>query len=85
MFIGLSMLLTNSLQWRSALKTFVPIAPEQVNVKPILESIRWAPSAFGVQPYHVHVVTDSALKAKLRTASYDQPQVLYPLSRLPSV
>lgn len=68
--------LIQSLSWRSALKSFSPIAPSQVNIQPILEAARLAPSAFGVQPYHIHVVSDPELKTKLREVSYDQPQVL---------
>ncbi len=67
--------LIRSLLWRSALKSFVPIVPELVNVKPILEAIQQSPSGFGVQPYHIHDVTNKDLKAELRKVSYDQPQV----------
>lgn len=68
--------LIKSLLWRSALKSFVPIAPELVNVKPILEAIQWSPSAFGVQPYNVHVVSDPKLKEELYPVSYNQAQVM---------
>ncbi|RYG69111.1 hypothetical protein EON64_03545 [archaeon] len=67
--------LLNSLLWRSALKSFHPIAPSLVNIQPILECIRWAPSSNGVSPYDIHVVTDDSLKKALREASFDQPQV----------
>jgi hypothetical protein len=67
--------LIQSLSWRSALKSFAPISPNMVNIQPILEATRLAPSAFGVQPYHIHVVSDPELKTKLREVSYDQPQV----------
>ena len=68
-------LLVKSLVWRAALKTFLPIDPVAVNVAPILEATRLAPSAFGVQPYDIHVITDPELKTQLREVSYDQAQV----------
>jgi nitroreductase/dihydropteridine reductase len=67
--------LLKGLTWRSAIKTFAPIAPNQVNITPILEAARLAPSSFGLQPYNIHVVTNNDLKIKLREVSYDQPQV----------
>lgn len=67
--------LLRSLSWRSALKTFVPVAPNSVDISPILEAARMAPSSFGVQPYHIHVVTDPELKERLRVVSFDQPQI----------
>lgn len=68
-------LLVKSLLWRSALKSFFPIDPVAVNVLPILEATRLAPSAFGVQPYDIHVITDPQLKTDLREVSYNQAQV----------
>jgi nitroreductase/dihydropteridine reductase len=67
--------LVNSLLWRSAVKTFKPVPKGSVDISPVLESIRLAPSSFGIQPYHVHVVTNTELKKRLREVSYDQPQV----------
>lgn len=64
-----------SLNWRSALKTFKPIAPEQVDIKSILNAARMAPSSFGVQPFNIHVVVNPELKKQLREVSYNQPQV----------
>lgn len=68
--------IVNSLQWRHAIKLFKPIPTgHQVNIKPILEAIRLSPSAFGMQPYNIHVVTNPELKKKLREVSFNQPQV----------
>lgn len=63
------------LKWRSALKTFKPIEPTKVNIEPVLEAARLAPSSFGLQPYNIHVVTNPELKKSLREVSFDQPQV----------
>jgi nitroreductase len=65
----------SGLLWRAALKSFHPVPPPSVDVQPILDAIQLAPSAFGVQPYDIHVITDPDVKAQLRNASYNQPQV----------
>lgn len=68
--------LVHSLNWRSALKSFAPIAPELVQLQPILEAARLAPSSFGLQPYNIHVVVNKDVKSELRKVSFDQPQAL---------
>ncbi|HWQ60623.1 MAG TPA: NAD(P)H-dependent oxidoreductase [Candidatus Fimivivens sp.] len=63
------------LDWRFATKKFDPekrVSDE--SVAKILEAIRMTPSAYGLQPYHVRVVTDAETKKKLSDASYGQPQ-----------
>lgn len=67
--------IVQSLLWRAALKTFNPVPPTSVDIQPILDAIQLAPSAYGVQPYDIHVVTDDALKERLRAVSYNQQQV----------
>src|SRR4051812_46029511 len=62
------------LMWRSALKHFAPIQPHLVQIEPILEAARLAPSSFGLQPYNIHVVTNKDVKSKLREVSYNQTQ-----------
>lgn len=61
------------LQWRRALKTF---SAGSVNIDPILQAVTLAPSSYGLQPYHVHVVSDVETKQKLRAVSFDQQQVM---------
>ncbi len=63
--------------WRAALKSFNRVPPASIDIQPILDAIQLAPSAFGVQPYDIHVVTDENVKAKLKAASYNQQQVLF--------
>lgn len=41
----------------------------------LLDATRWTPSGYNLQPTHFYVVTEPALKAKLRAACMDQPQV----------
>lgn len=66
----------DQLQWRFASKRF-DTAKQVSNsdLEKILESIRFTPSSYGMQPYHVHVVSDPQVQKKLREASYDQAQV----------
>lgn len=68
--------LMQGMHWRRAVKGFQSGAV--VDVSKILEAISLAPSSSGVTPYRVHVVTDQALKLRLRAASYDQAQVATP-------
>src|SRR3989344_5704655 len=64
------------LDWRFATKKFdatKKLTSEQLNE--IIRAVRFAPTSFGVQPFHVVVVTDTALRKELRAISYDQSQV----------
>jgi nitroreductase/dihydropteridine reductase len=63
--------LTN-LKWRRAEKFF---APGSVNIEPIKTAIINAPSAYGMQPYHVLVIRDKKLKEKLKPVCMDQNQI----------
>jgi nitroreductase len=62
----------NNLKWRRSEKHF---APGWVNIKPIENAIINAPSSYGMQPYHVFVIVDKELRAKLSPACYNQPQI----------
>jgi nitroreductase len=68
--------MNEALQWRYAVKAFDPkgVVPDQ-KVEQILEAARLAPSSFGLQPYHVTVITDQSLKGQLRPVSYNQSQI----------
>lgn len=63
--------LTN-LKWRRAEKHF---APGKVNIEPIKKAIINAPSSYGMQPYHVYLITDQELKEKLKPVCYEQSQI----------
>ena len=68
--------LINQLNWRYATKVFDSsrkIAPEVW--EKLEEVLVLTPSSFGLQPYKFVVVTDPALKAKLRPASWNQSQI----------
>src|SRR5690606_19487688 len=65
-----------NLHWRFATKTFDPSQKVSAeNLQKILEAIRLSPSSFGLQPYHVHVITAPELRTHLRSHAWDQPQV----------
>ncbi len=64
------------LNWRYATKKFdtsKKVTDEQLAT--IENAIKMAPTSFGLQPFHVIVVSNPELKTKLRGASWDQSQV----------
>lgn len=64
------------LNWRYATKKFNPARkiPEQEFCE-LLESLRLAPSSYGLQPWKFIVVRDEDLRKTLRSHAWDQPQV----------
>lgn len=68
--------LEEALTLRYATKVFDPsksIAPEDEKV--LLESLRLAPSSYGLQPWKWIIVKNKELRAKLRAVSWNQSQV----------
>lgn len=64
-------------KWRYATKKMDPTkAVPSETVERILEAIRLAPTSSGLQPFEVLVITDPALRAKIRTVAKDQPQTV---------
>lgn len=66
----------SQLDWRFATKSFdatKTLSPELQSK--IEHAIQMAPSSFGLQPFHVVIITDPKIRAELREASYSQPQV----------
>ena len=65
-----------ALAWRYATKVFDPARRIPAEVWAALErSLVATPSSYGLQPWKFIVITDPALKAKLRPASWNQAQV----------
>lgn len=65
----------DQLDWRRAVKTYDPEKKlSEETIQHILRATQMAPSSFGIQPYHVYVVTDVAVREKLRAAAWDQAQ-----------
>ncbi|GAB3925196.1 NAD(P)H-dependent oxidoreductase [Mucilaginibacter myungsuensis] len=70
------MALLEDLKWRAAIKIFdadKKVSDEQLN--DLLAAARLAPSSGGLQPYRIIVVTDPAVRAKLREVGYNQAQI----------
>jgi nitroreductase len=68
--------LISALNWRYATKVFDPARKiSSKDLDTLLQSLVLTPSSFGLQPYRFLVVTDPALKARLREASWGQSQI----------
>ncbi|WP_439135460.1 NAD(P)H-dependent oxidoreductase [Pseudomaricurvus sp.] len=67
--------LLQALNWRYAVKQFSDQSLDSERLDVLLEAARLSPSAYGLQPYRLFVVTDKALRTKLPQYSYDQNKV----------
>ena len=66
----------SQLSWRFATKSFDTTKKvSEADLSKILHAIRLAPTSYGLQPFHVHVISDQFVQTKLREASYDQAQL----------
>jgi len=61
-----------NLLWRRAEKHFLPGV---VNIENIKLAIINAPTSYGIQPFHVLVITNPEVKTKLKEACYNQSQI----------
>jgi nitroreductase/dihydropteridine reductase len=66
----------DKLNWRYAVKKFNGEKITTENLEKILEAIRMAPSASGLQPYHILVIEDQALREKLFEHAKGNPKIL---------
>ncbi len=65
-----------SLQWRYATKKFdssKKLSEEQLNF--ILDSLQLSASSYGLQPYHIFVITNTKIRETLKAASWGQSQI----------
>lgn len=64
------------LHWRYATKKFDPaqVIPQPV-LENILESLRLAPSSFGLQPWKFLIIRDMELRKKIQPIAWNQPQI----------
>lgn len=66
----------DSLQWRYATKKFDPERRiSDADLAQLLQAIRMSASSYGLQPYKVLVIRDPELRAQLRPACWNQPQI----------
>lgn len=68
--------LIESLQWRYATKKMSGQQVPQDKIDYILEAIRLSPSSSGLQPYEIIVVTNEALKEKIKPIAFGQSQII---------
>lgn len=62
--------------WRYAAKKFdtsKKVSPQDIET--LLEATRLSASSYGIQPYHVFVITDPAVRERLKEASNGQAQI----------
>ncbi|MBY0308304.1 MAG: nitroreductase family protein, partial [Phycisphaerales bacterium] len=63
-------------RWRYATKKFDPARKIPAHTwRHIEEAIVLSPSSYGLQPWKVIVIETPALRARLREASWNQPQI----------
>ena len=71
------MSLIEKLQWRYATKKMDPTKSVPLErVEKILEAIRLTASSSGLQPYEVLVITNKAIREKIKTIAWDQSQIV---------
>jgi nitroreductase len=67
--------LIESLEWRYATKRMNGEQIPDEKLQHILDAVQLAPSSFGLTPYNVILVQDPAIKEKLTTHCFNQPQI----------
>lgn len=65
------------LRWRYATKRFDPtFVIDEATWNALEQALVLAPSSYGLQPWRFVVVDDPAVRARLRAASWNQPQIV---------
>lgn len=65
------------LQWRYATKKFdASKKVSEKDLETLLEAVQLSASSYGLQPYHVFVITDAELRKKLQPVSWGQTQIV---------
>lgn len=63
-------------KWRYATKKFdasKKVSEEDLQI--LLEATQLSASSYGLQPYHIYVISDQGIKEKLRPVSWNQSQI----------
>jgi nitroreductase/dihydropteridine reductase len=76
LFLSFLMDFFAALNWRYAAKHLNGQVVPAAKVDAILEAVRLAASSIGIQPYHITVVSNHALKARIHEQACQQPQVV---------
>ncbi len=65
------------LQWRYATKKFdTSKKVSEEDLATLLEAVQLSASSYGLQPYHVFIITDTELRKKLQPVSWGQTQIV---------
>lgn len=70
------MKVSEAIRARRAVKAFDPshrMSEEDINE--LVDAVRWSPSALNIQHTRLAIVTDPALRAKIREVGWNQPQM----------
>ncbi|MHA8068751.1 NAD(P)H-dependent oxidoreductase [Aquirufa ecclesiirivi] len=70
------MSLVDALQWRYAAKRMNGKKVDASKIESLLSAIQLSASGFGLQPYHILVIENEDLKAKIQPAAFNQPQIV---------
>ncbi|WP_062050454.1 nitroreductase family protein [Bacillus sp. JCM 19034] len=66
---------TEAIKSRRSIRRFLQKSISTEEIEQILELVRLTPSAWNIQPWHIHVIKDLKLKDQLQKAAYGQKQV----------
>lgn len=69
------MSILESLNWRYAAKKLNGSVVSDEKVEKIIEAARLAPTSSGLQPFEIFVVTNKALREKIKSVAYNQSQI----------
>ncbi len=66
----------SQLDWRFATKKFDPTKKvSETDLAKILEAVQKAPTSYGLQPFHVYVISDMSVREKMLPVAYGQAQI----------
>ncbi len=66
----------DNLEWRNATKLFDDQKTVSDNdLETLKNAIKMTPTSFGLEPFHVKIITDQGLKDQIQAFSWNQPQV----------
>lgn len=69
------LMVTDAITTRHSIRNFIQEPIPKEDLRKILDLVRLAPSAWNLQPWRLHVITNTELKGKLQEAAYGQQQV----------
>jgi len=69
------MSLLQAMNWRYAVKRMNGAKVPQEKIENILEATRLSASSMGLQPYSVILVENEALRSKIKSVAFNQPQI----------